>query len=423
MSAAPLSPIETLAPRLDASARLLVLLAKVVLGEAQKQEARSLAAQIQDWQEFTQIATRKFVVTLAHRHLRACAADLVPALAMECMRLQARATIMSTLRVAAAQIAFHKSCIQRSDARHAYVKGIALARHYYSSVGDRFCRDIDVLVAAKDFAKVIGAAVSSGYRVMIDDEDRFTDDARDIRFLARHADVVTLVGADSIGIEVHRRLDKLSLNFNLELAFTTAHDLDLSGFVGKTLSPTYHFNYICYHHSRHYWSHLHWLADLDAMVRSPDCDRARIEAMADTIGIRPTVDAAFEFQQLISQPGLWGTELSIASGGGQFLKACLINLAGGLDLEIELRAEATFQDFMSAWQISPGRYKGFLFNSWLRRLRPSVTQYFDHKYPSALHWIYSLQNLVALSSNGLALAGNAVRALRKPNRPPKAGLR
>jgi hypothetical protein len=399
---------DDLTPRQDATTRLLLLLSKVKLTESQENEVGVLAGQVRDWEEFTRIATNKFAVTFAHRHLQACAAGIVPTLAMEQMRKLARATALSVLRIAAAQAAFHRTCIQPANARHAYLKGIALALQYSRRLGDRYCRDIDILVASKDFGSVVDTAIASGYRVVLDGEGgQFAETPQDLRFLSKHADVVTLVGPDSVPIEVHRRLDKLSLNFDVEFALTTAEEVALPGVTVKVLSKPLHFVYLCYHHSRHFWSHLHWLADLDGMLTSPYCDRERILALADTVGIRPTIEAAFEFHDLVSRPGLWGEAVPAETGGGQFLKACLVNLDGGLDLETELRKGMTLSDFMSPWQLSPGRYGKFWFNSWMRRLRPSVSQYVAHRHPPHLQWIYSLENAAALTKNGLALAFGA----------------
>ena len=52
----------------------------------------------------------------------------------------------------------------------------------------------------------------------------------------RHADVVTLVGPDRIMIEVHRTLSKLSLNFDLGYALSTAETVILPGATVKALA-------------------------------------------------------------------------------------------------------------------------------------------------------------------------------------------
>ncbi len=400
----PSDTFESLVPRQDAAARLLLLLAKDELSEPQRTEARALAAQVDDWPRFAAIAARKFVVTYAHRHLQACANDLVPPHVMAEIRSLARASALASLRIVGAQVAFHNKCISPNKARHAYMKGAMLVRQYGRNIGDRYGRDVDVLVAESDFKNVLKSAVSSGYRILHDGAIMpHSDWSRDLEFLSAFADVVAVIGPEDVPIEIHRRLDKLSLNFDLEEIFAAAEPIELGGATLNTLSKPYHFVYIAYHHSRHFWSHLHWLADLDAMIASPASDRGQIEVLADSIGIMPTVAAAFEFHTLVSQPGLWGACVPAQTGGGQFLKACLLNLDGDLEFEQHLRLGMTLNDFMSAWQISPGRHNTFWINSWSRRLRPSVTQYFDHKYPASLYWLYTLQNALGLAKNAVIL--------------------
>jgi hypothetical protein len=81
---------EDLTPRQDSVARLLLLLAKPALTTDQKCEARLLAAEVSAWGEFVAVATRKFAVAFVHRHLKACAEDLVPRAVMEEMAQHAR---------------------------------------------------------------------------------------------------------------------------------------------------------------------------------------------------------------------------------------------------------------------------------------------------------------------------------------------
>lgn len=395
---------ENLKPRMDATAKLLLLLARSELIDDMKNKARTLAAQVEDWDELVEIATRKFAITYVYRHLSACAPDIVPCAALVGMRSLARATVLSTLRVLGAQVRFHRTCIQATGARHAYLKGAALARQYCADITERHCRDVDVLVASQDFHLVMNAALVSGYRIVLNHAPpEFAGNSQDVRFLARYADVVTLLGPDSVPVEVHRRLDKLSVNFDLDEAIATAEQVQLPGALVNVLSKPLHFVYLSYHHSRHFWSHLHWLADLDGMAKLPEAHREQVLKIADTVGIRPTIDAAFQFQKLVSAPTLWSDAIPEMTGGGQFLKACLVNLCGDLSLEEELRKGMTLNDFMSAWQLSPGRYNEFWFNSWVRRLRPTVTQYVEHRYPAHLQWLYSLQNAVSLAKNGLLL--------------------
>jgi hypothetical protein len=409
--------LENASLRQDCSARLLLLLAKTRLTASQAEEARTLAAGVKDWNEFAKLAASKFVITYVHRHLRSIAADIVPPLCLKDMEQLAYASTKATLRVAAAQLAFHNRCIQSTGAKHAYVKGPALAAQCGQDMGERYSRDIDVLVASSDFRRVIAAAITSGYGAYVG--PNAITKAQDLNFLTRYADVVTIFSPERIPIELHRRLDKRSVNFDLERALATAEEVAVSGVTLQTLSKPYHFNFICYHHSRHFWSKLHWLADVHALTSVSDFDPDEALRLADTIGIRPTIEASFEFRELTARSGLWGRPLSLDTGGSQFLGVCLFNLDGELELEQSLRKGMPFSDFMSAWQISSRRHTRFELNAWWNRLRPTPTQYFRRRLPLPLQWLYYLRNAATLTRlalvRGLHLSG---RQTAQPGNAP-----
>lgn len=383
--------------RQDSTARLLLLVARTHLNEEQKSDVAALAADIGDWTEFARIAAQKFVATYAHRHLRDAASSVAPAGALNLLRRYAYSGIMASLRVAAAQLAFHKACIVSTGASHAYLKGPALAAQSGQEIGDRPCRDVDVLVSPKHFRRVLDAAGDAGYAVYLDyaNAKRATNN-RDMDFLARYPDVVTVVGQDSIPIEVHHRLDKGNVGFDVAAALRNVETVRISGQAVDTLSRPLHFNYLCYHHARHFWSKLHWVVDLVEMAET-GLDKAEVLRMADDIGIRPTVDAALCFSVLVSKPGPWDSATVEGTSGGQFLGACLLNLDGDIELERELRNEMLFDDFISAWQISSGRKREFQMRALMKRLRPATGQHLRRRLPLAFHWLYVLRNAAAIA--------------------------
>lgn len=387
-----------IAPRLDAASRLLLLLSRPTLAPRQQDRVREYASAISDWEEFAQLASSKFVATLSWRHLSGCGAEVAPQAAMERMKAQARLATLATLRVAASQATFHRTCIDRTGAGHAYLKGVALAGLYANNIAERYCRDVDVLVPESGFAEVLRAATSAGYRVFIDDIPGQTiDSAADIQFLCKFADSVLLVGQDGIAIDMHRRLDRRHVNFDTNQALATAETFQLPGAVAKRLCPPMHFAYICYHHSRHFWSRLHWVADLNAFTATSADTRRRALEIADVAGLRTTVDAAIEFSELTGKPELWDDALSRGTGGGQFLLACLMNLGG--DVEVELRKHRPSGDLMASWQIARTDRRRFMIRSWLRRLRPRPAQYLRSPLPPPLHWMYYLRNAVGVMSS------------------------
>lgn len=378
-------------PRQDATARLLLLLSKCRLDPEAADHVRQLAPAVRNWQEFTDIACRKFIAPYASEHLSTHAADLVPQPVLEKLRQLARVSTMSVLRLQAIQARFHADCIVPTRARYAYIKGLALPVQFNEPIGPRFCRDIDILVSEDDFEPVIRKAMSAGYKVVLGFAPlEYAETKKDLDFVLKCTEVVTLFGEDGVPIEVHRRLDKTGLDFDINRAIDQSDTIRIGDVRVRTLPPDLHFVYVCYHHSRHLWSRLHWLADIDMMIVSGKFDPQTVLALADKIGIRPTIEAALEFHEL-SRKAFPDFTAANPSGGTQFLKACLLNLDGDLELEYELRRGRTLPDFMSAWQVSARRYRSIYLRSVLMRFRPTVTQYRRSRYPKQLFWVYSLQ--------------------------------
>lgn len=280
---------------------------------------RETAAHVDDWEAFTEIAARKFIAPYCHQHLLAHAEDLVPAATLDRLGALARASIMSVLRLQAAQSKFHSDCIVPARAQYAYIKGITLPTQFGHEIGPRYCRDIDILVAEEDFERVVRTAIAAGYRVILGYGPlEYAETKRDLDFVLNCTEIVTLVGSDHIPIEVHRRLDKTGLDFDLSKALRQSETIKISEHFVQTLPRHLHFVYICYHHSRHMWSRLHWLADIDMIIRSPGFDREEALAVAEKIGIRPTIQAAFEFAALSACP-FPDVSRPSQNGGEQFL--------------------------------------------------------------------------------------------------------
>ena len=380
--------------RQDATARLLLLTSRPDLSGPQLEEAEALASRITNWPIFIDIATRKFSVTYAHKALSRIRRDAIPEQYREKMRNAARMTGLRTLKVAAAQVSFHKSCIQPNEAQHAYVKGPALSLQHGRNFTERNCRDIDILIASHSFENVALAAWKNGYRVALSiDPAKFAKSARDVKFLARFTDEVKIFSDDDIVIELHRRLDKRSKVFNTKEALANVETVELSGVRMNTLSPPLHFVYICYHHARHMWSHLHWLADLDLMI-SAGCSREESLEFAHQKGIKPTVEAAFAFHELISRPGQWSETKLNAGLEYDFLKGCLANLDGGLELEYALKEGRYLHDFNLASQVSEAQRHAFTKTHWTEDFRPSLTQYMKRPYPTYMFWLYRIERAI-----------------------------
>jgi len=390
-------------PRRDASAKLLLLTTRAQLNSHQVSTLRQLATEIDDWDFFVYTAANKFSVTFAFQSLAEHASDIVPEEVLSKLEKSARRSTLATMRVAAAFLNFHKKCVQKSGAKYAYLKGIALSCQFNRPYLDRFSRDVDVLVASENMQTLIDTALLEGYQLLTDAQSKdIATNRGDIEFIARHAPVVLLKSPESVLIEVHRKMGKMSVSFDAEKALEEAVDVSFSGMPIKTLKKELHFVYVCYHHARHFWSHLHWLSDLDSMISHGEVERQSALRLASSFGLTPSIEAAFEFHELIGRPESWDDPELGSTRGGEYLLACLINLEGGLELEHRLREGKTLGEFISAWQISPGSYFSFWRTSWSTRVRPSVAQHLKYQLPRFLHWLYWAENILILLKNSVA---------------------
>ncbi|MEM6898904.1 MAG: nucleotidyltransferase family protein [Pseudomonadota bacterium] len=379
-------------PTLDAESRLLLMTAKPFFDREQVAEIDQLIPEIKDWERVSETAVRKFSAPYLLRALTECASDNVPRATMERLRAFTQFTKLRSLKIAATQIAFHEASVQPENMKYAYLKGTGFSVQFNGDYSERFCRDIDILVEENQFERIIRKASEIGYRVVLSVRPlKFAESRDDFKFVTKFFPDVGLLSPDGYLVEVHRRLSKRNHIFDVEDALKSTESFNLFGASLQTLRKPLHFTYICYHHSRHFWSHLHWLADLDLILRSKHFSREQAKKTADTIGLTPTIDASIRLHELISSLQHLG-ELNQDHGlASEFLIATLKNLKGGLDVEYELRKGAFKHDFISKDQISPDRVSDVTNQFEKSKFKPLRAHYKKRPIPAPLFWLYRIQ--------------------------------
>ena len=210
---------------------------------------------------------------------------------------------------------------------------------------------------------------------------------RDINAILRFGDCATIVSPEGAVIDLQDHLDKHSGIFSAHDPVKTAEAVPMAGDRFFTLPTTFLFNYLCHHHTRHTWSRLHWLSDLDALCSSDQFDREATLALADELGQRGTVEAGLELHQLMSSDTPWDDGPELARGKA-FLKLCILNLPGDLELEKQLSLGIMGGEFMYPWQASPELIAQARRGWWRSIFQPTVSQYARMPLPGALHWVY-----------------------------------
>jgi Uncharacterised nucleotidyltransferase len=392
-------------PRTDATAQLLLLLARDKLSETQRQRVNELAPLVPDWIELLKLATRNAGLPFVYKHMSGqLRAILSPDMMAEIKALALRQTL-AAMKLTSSLCKFHQDCLVPSGASYLFMKGPALAVQYYQDTALRTSCDIDVLIAERDFERVARTALSQGYRFLFQTEDGdFATKEQDIAFLIRYAECISAFSPDGTHFELHRHIEKTTPIFPADAILESALNVRVGTQVVKTMSHAWHFIYITYHHSRHFWSRLHWVADLHALTQHDSFNEAEVLGLATKIGILPTVQAALDFAKLTDTPSNWPSVLG-KTPGGIFLDACLRGLPGDHAFELESWDAMFLFDFGDQWQFDAKKKYRFWAQSALRRLKPNEYQYKEKPRPRAMEWLYYVENAVILSDNAFKHLG------------------
>ena len=376
---------------LDSAAQLLLILARIELDSHQLELARQLAGEISDWTDFRTRARAHFILPLAYRHLRRLGGEILPKREWEEFRVQSLQLISRSLLITAAQRDLVNDLLCPMEVPFLLIKGHALAARYYPEPAERYSRDIDVLVPQKVLTEVIQRALSIGYAQPSDQEPW---SRQHIEAMARYQPEITLISPRGVPVEFHSRLDKSGLIFDTEALLESRQLTELLGNQVTMLSTVDHFVYLCLHHTRHLWSHLHWLVDLDAILNSAEFDIEEVRARAASLKLSSTVDACIDMhQQLVSAPA--NLKNSGQDPVSDLIRHCLIHVQGTPEIEREIRKNRPYSDFAFEWQAADSpKIKG-RFRQLVRLLKPDMDDYNQFPLPVSMHWFYFLLRPIA----------------------------
>lgn len=366
------------APTLSPDLQLLITCARLELTSLQQEQVRGLCRQIADWSATMHLADRHLVLPLVYRHLRSLEPETISKSALSAMRQLHQNRLIHIMGMVAEQQRLVQQVFHPLGASYALVKGSSLALRYYGNLGLRQWRDIDVLIAPDRMFEIAQAMVDRGYRTYPE-----ALGGRALKFACQHpAGETKLISPQGTVIELHPWLDRKGCIFPTQKVLALAEPLKMNGKVCQVLPTCLLFVYICYHHSRHQWSKLHWLADLDAFQRHPSFDLAATQTVAAELGLGSTVQAALALHQACGQPNPQAVVLH-NQRDRTMRDACLHSLATGQELQTSLRPAV---DFSFTWQVK----LRYLFALTIAYLRPTYSDYKAWPLPSVLYPLYYL---------------------------------
>ncbi|MEO0960517.1 MAG: nucleotidyltransferase family protein, partial [Pseudomonadota bacterium] len=214
---------------------------------------------------------------------------------------------------------------------------------------------------------------------------------RDIDAATKYLRSVILIHPnDGVAIEVSKDLDKgLGLFPNI-LIFEDLETFDLRGRNLPTLSTEMNLCYVSYHSSRHTWSRLHWVADLDAIVRHDSFSKEKTRALAKDRGMLPLIDACLVLNAVLASPKSLDELSATPRGPAELIELSFANLEGDLDLEKAL-SNPHGPGGLPMPELFDRKTKARLrLKSIDQKIRPDFVQYYNYPLPKSLQWLYFL---------------------------------
>lgn len=300
-------------------------------------------------------------------------------------------------------------------------KGIALAQRYCGGLGQRSCRDIDLLIEPRAMEPLLMSLLGAGFRPIdeyLPPRGGALTEPGYVRTLARLVPDVGLLSPQGILVEVHSRIDLAADAFPVRSLLRRAEAVPIAG--GSVPAPATDdlFPYICYHHSRHLWSRMHWLADLTAIRTHPSFDADRVRHRAREQGVLRLVETCLGLPDEVARQMQADTVMPAQDLRGELAGYCLRFVDEGVAPPEEGRMTET-EDLRARWL---GRRERVSLDIRLRdratprlrllarRLRPSWQEHLRCPLPPALHWLYWIWRPLRLTGETLPALAARLRA-------------
>ena len=359
----------------------LILSRETLIDEA---AARHAVSQLDDAKELLGFATQMYSLPMVAKHLNNLRPDWCGS---EVVKEAETSFFIANLLLRTELKTFHQTCIVPTTHDYAYIKGIALAQQFYDRPNLRYARDVDVLVPRCAMKDVVERALAEGYRILdIVNLDRFLEEKQDIRAALRYLKVVSLISPKGQHIEVHGEIDKEQGIFDERQMLIDASTVAFDGIRVNTLDPVDHFIYVAYHCARHNWSKLHWLTDLDAMVRSSMISREDLFLRASEMGLRGLVEETLGFISLSANPGV----VQEGELGERILAQAIDVLIHGERHALDLRNSQTTMALPFPELLSVRLRNRIQLKRLWGRLSPQFSDYHAYPVPDHWQWIYRL---------------------------------
>lgn len=354
MTASPSLPFVDFSEALPPETALLLSACHHKLDDPRANKLRQCASAVADWPAAMQQSRHHFIHALVYRHLNCHAADLVPDDVLSAMKSSANGVITRNLRLLHEMRTLERDFLGPMGVPSLAFKGVTLGERFYGEQGLRHARDLDVLLPAEHIFEVALAMQQAGYRLK---DSATVPDRSSFRAYCELTAEVNFISPNGILIELHQVLDFTGAQYpvNTTWLFGAAEQQRVGGITSLVLPTTELFIYICYHHARHQWSRLHWVADLSAVMAHPSFDLSAIRERARALGLLDLIESAIFLKQKLLDNANIVPPTGFAKA---MLRDCLSNLAPGATPP-EIERERLCEEPGGIWRF---RLANFLWN-------------------------------------------------------------
>lgn len=355
-----------------------------------------LAAAIDDWEGFVASAAEALAFPFVHAALPHMG-HAIPAASRGKIEQGHRLSAARGLQLAALLTSLDARWFAPNGIRYAAVKGATLAQRHYGAIAARTSRDLDLLVDPPSCPATIRFLIDAGFtpcRGFELPENRAKWD----RYIAAMCDLnreISLRSPAGDLLDVHTALDLTGGDFPTRRLLGRRESVAVFGRSIPCLTTADLFVYLCYHHSRHNWTRLHWLADIGQVAAAPDFDHAQVMAAARRAGMERLVEACLAMPALLAA----ATHGEAPAGDGlaaTMARQCLFHLEPGSEAPL-LTYHRHIDDAGYRWR----HWFGLTAEEWrhrrgpIRKLRsllrsstPSWEVYRAFPLPRGLRWLY-----------------------------------
>ena len=369
----------------DPSFQLLLLLSRLELTQEHIRAVDELIPRVEDWDSFTRQASDRFVLPIVHSHLSRRWRDRIPEPYIDVMKHYTLRALQHNLNISAEFKHIVRDVLSPLKIPHLCFKGPSLAYQYYPEPAQRLCRDVDILVTRKDLPKLLQYALKNGYRAH--DPKALTASEESVEFAANHQKVVTLLSPRNVAVEFHAKIDNTGSVFDASHMLEKRQPITISSVDTWVMPISELFVYLCWHHTKHYWSRLHWLVDITAMQNHQDFNLDEVLARAEHYSLGNTVRSCLEMIDFFSSPVKRNME-ELTPNTRELVRTSILAMHGDVEFEHSLSRKKPTPDFSFAWQTSTVEVWQWRLLGWRRIFRPTYDTYVAWPLNRNWQWVY-----------------------------------